>query len=97
MGGCFQGVLQDGGAWWAGEFSRGFVKDGGALRVTMGQVSLYRLPRSNKTEPQTFRDEARSNWHGNNSWNAVVSFGRAADFCTLRVFKQMRGRLKSDS
>ena len=72
MEGCFQGVLQDSGAWWAGEFSRGFVGDGGALRVTMGQVSLYGLPRSSQTEPQAFRDQASMDRPGGSFWNAVV-------------------------
>ena len=38
VGGYFQGILQDGGAWWAGKFSSGFVKGGGVLSVTMDQV-----------------------------------------------------------
>ena len=36
-GGYFQEFLQDGGAWWAEEFSSGFVKDGGVLSLTMVQ------------------------------------------------------------
>ena len=96
MGRCFQGFLQD-SCVMGGELSSDFAKGGDVLSVTMEQIWLYRLPRSNQTEPQTFRDEARSNWHGDNYWNAVVSFSRAADFCTLHVFKQVRERLKSDS
>ena len=38
MGRYFQGFLQDGGAWWAEEFSSGVVKDGGVLSVTMDKV-----------------------------------------------------------
>ena len=34
----FQGFLQDGGVWWAGELFSGFVKDGGVLSVTMDHV-----------------------------------------------------------
>ena len=37
-GGYFQEFLQDRGAWWAEEFSSGFVKDCGVLNVTMDQV-----------------------------------------------------------
>ena len=36
-GGYFQEFLQDRGAWWAEEFSSGFVKDGGVLSLTMVQ------------------------------------------------------------
>ena len=36
-GGYFQEFLQDRGAWWAEEFSSGFVKDGGHLSLTMVQ------------------------------------------------------------